>query len=83
MLGGFFDKIKEGLSKTRDAMHDKISAVVPIGGRVDEEMLDEIEAILIQSDIGLDTAVEIIEELRSAVRSSPRQLTATGREAPS
>ena len=69
MLGGFFDKIKAGLSKTRDAMHDKIAAVVPIGGRVDEEMLDEIEAILIQSDIGLDTAVEIIEELRSAVRS--------------
>ena len=69
MLGGFFDKIKEGLSKTRDAMHDKIATVVPIGGRVDEEMLDEIEAILIQSDIGLDTAVEIIEELRSAVRS--------------
>lgn len=69
MLGGFFDKIKEGLSKTRDAMHDKIAAVVPIGGRVDEEMLDEIEAILIQSDIGLNTAVEIIEELRSAVRS--------------
>jgi len=69
MLGGFFNKIKEGLSKTRDAMHDKIAAVVPIGGRVDEEMLDEIEAILIQSDIGLDTAVEIIEELRSAVRS--------------
>ena len=69
MSGGFFDKIKEGLSKTRDAMHDKIATIVPIGGRVDEEMLDEIEAILIQSDIGLDTAVEIIEELRSAVRS--------------
>lgn len=69
MLGGFFNKIRKGLSKTRDAMHDKIAAVVPIGGRVDEEMLDEIEAILIQSDIGLDTAVEIIEELRSAVRS--------------
>ena len=69
MLGGFFDKIKEGLSKTRDAMHDKIATVVPIGGRVDEEILDEIEAILIESDIGLDTAVEIIEELRSAVRS--------------
>ena len=69
MLGGLFDKIKEGLSRTRDAMHDKIATVVPIGSRVDEEILDEIEAILIQSDIGLDTAVEIIEELRSAVRS--------------
>ena len=69
MLGGFLNKIKEGLGKTRDAMHDKIAAVVPIGGRVDEEMLDEIEAILIQSDIGLDTAVEVIEELRNAVRS--------------
>tara|TARA_Y100001978_G_scaffold116151_1_gene103592 strand:- start:1115 stop:2050 length:936 start_codon:yes stop_codon:yes gene_type:complete len=69
MLGGFLNKIKEGLGKTRDVMHDKIAAVVPIGGRVDEEMLDEIEAILIQSDIGLDTAVEVIEELRNAVRS--------------
>ena len=69
MLGGFLNKIKEGLGKTRDVMHDKIAAVVPIGSRVDEEMLDEIEAILIQSDIGLDTAVEVIEELRNAVRS--------------
>ena len=69
MLGGFLNKIKEGLGKTRDVMHDKIAAVVPIGGRVDEEMLDEIEAILIQSDIGLDTAIEVIEELRNAVRS--------------
>jgi len=69
MLGGFLNKIKDGLGKTRDVMHDKIAAVVPIGGRVDEEMLDEIEAILIQSDIGLDTAVEVIEELRNAVRS--------------
>jgi len=68
MLGRFFDKIKEGLSKTRDAMHDKIAAVVPIGGRVDDETLDEIEAILIQSDIGLETSSEIIEELRRAVR---------------
>ncbi len=68
MLGRFFDKIKEGLSKTRDAMHDKIAAVVPIGGRVDEDTLEEIEAILIQSDIGLDTAVDVIEQLRSAVR---------------
>jgi fused signal recognition particle receptor len=68
MLGRFFDKIKEGLSKTRDAMHDKIAAVVPIGGRVDDETLDEIEAILIQSDIGLEAATEIIDELRRAVR---------------
>lgn len=68
MLGRFFDKIKAGLSKTRDAMHDKIAAVVPIGGRVDEETLEELEAILIQSDIGLDTAVDIIDQLRSAVR---------------
>lgn len=68
MLGRFFDKIKEGLSKTRDAMHDKIAAVVPIGGRIDEDTLEEIEAILIQSDVGLDTAVDIIDALRSAVR---------------
>jgi fused signal recognition particle receptor len=69
MLGRFFDKVKKGLSKTRDAMHDKIAAVVPIGGRVDDETLDEIEAILIQADIGLETSGEIIDELRRAVRA--------------
>ncbi len=70
MLGRFFDKVKEGLTKTRNAMHDKIAAVLPIGMRVDDETLDEIEAILIQADIGLETSTEIIDELRAAVRDN-------------
>ena len=68
MLGKFFDKIKDGLSKTRSAMADRIAAVVPRGGRLDDEMIDEIEEILIQADVGLETATEMIDELRDRLR---------------
>ena len=68
MLGKFFDRVKDGLAKTRTAMSAKISAVVSSGARLDDEMIDEIEAILIQADVGLETATEMIDELREQVR---------------
>ena len=68
MLGKFFDRVKEGLAKTRTAMSAKISAVVSLGTRLDDEMIDEIEAILIQADVGLETATEMIDELRDRMR---------------
>jgi len=64
MLGGLFDRVKKGLAKTRNAMVDKIAAVVGSGRGVDEEMLDQLETILIQADVGVETATEIIGELR-------------------
>jgi len=64
MLGNLFDKVKAGLAKTRTAMSERIAAVVPRGGRLDDEVIDEIEAVLIQADVGVETAIEIIDELR-------------------
>ena len=69
MLGKFFDKVKDGLARTRSAMVDGIAAVLPVGGRIDEDTLDEIEAILIQADMGMGTAEEVIDELRQQARA--------------
>ena len=68
MLGKFFDKIKSGLTRTRSAMVDGIAAVLPVGGRIDDDTIDDIEAILIQADVGLDMAADIIDELRRRAR---------------
>ncbi|MBI2504787.1 MAG: signal recognition particle-docking protein FtsY [Candidatus Latescibacteria bacterium] len=68
MLNRIFDKLKSGLSKTREALADKIAAVVGSGGRLDSETLEELEAVLIQADVGVETAAELIEELRQRAR---------------
>ena len=46
MLGKLFDRIKEGLAKTRVAMSERIAAIVPRGTRLDDERIDEIEALV-------------------------------------
>ena len=68
MLGNLLGKVKNGLAKTRTAMTDSIVAVVRGGTRLDADMVDEIEAILIQADVGLETSMEIVDELRERVR---------------
>ena len=66
MLGKFFNRIKEGLSKTRSAMSEKITSVIR-GGRLDEDTVDEIEAILMQADVGYEATEEIVDHLRQQV----------------
>ena len=65
---GFFDKLKQGLGKTRDSLNDKINSVFSNFRKVDEELLDELEEILIMSDIGVETATEIISKLRNRIK---------------
>lgn len=65
---GFFEKLKNGLEKTRDSMADKMNNVFSTFRKVDEELLEELEEILIMSDIGVDTSVEIIDKLRNRIR---------------
>ena len=65
---GFFDKLKLGLGKTRDSLNDKINSVFSNFRKVDEELLEELEEILIMSDIGVDTSVEIIGRLRNRIK---------------
>lgn len=65
---GFFDKLKSGLGKTRDSINDKINSVFSNFRKVDEELLDELEEILIMSDIGVETSTEIISKLRDRIK---------------
>ena len=65
---GFFDKLKNGLGKTRDSFSDKINSAFSAFRKVDEELLEELEEILIMSDIGVDTSVEIIGNLRDRIK---------------
>ena len=63
MLGQFLDRVRSGLAKTRDALSEGIAGVVGSGSRLDEEMVDEIEAVLLQADVGLDATTDIVDRL--------------------
>ncbi len=61
------EDLNEGLQKTKSGIFDKISKAVAGKSTVDESFLDELEGILIQSDVGLDTTIKIIERLETKV----------------
>jgi len=63
-----FDKIKQGLSKTRNSLVDNLKALLGGGRKIDDALIDEIEEILILSDIGVATTERIIETLRRRVK---------------
>lgn len=63
-----FEKIKDGLSKTRKSFVDSLQSVLGVGRKIDSKLLDEIEEILITADIGVDTTEQIIETLRKRVK---------------
>ncbi|PYG87069.1 fused signal recognition particle receptor [Ruminiclostridium sufflavum DSM 19573] len=65
---GFFDRLKDGLQKTRKSITEKIDQVLVSFGKVDEELFDELEEILITSDIGIETTMRIIEDLKEKTR---------------
>ena len=57
---GFFNKIKQGLQKTRNSIDEKINNVFSNFRKVDEDLLEELEETLIMSDFGMETSVQII-----------------------
>ena len=65
---GFFDKLKSGLSKTKETFDSKINDVFSTFRKVDEDFLEELEEILIMSDFGEDTSVKIVNNLRKKVK---------------
>ncbi|SHE58433.1 signal recognition particle-docking protein FtsY [Thermoanaerobacter uzonensis DSM 18761] len=65
---GFFQRIKEGLLKTRENLTSKIDSIVTIGRKIDEELLEELEEILILADIGISTTSKIIEGIRQKAK---------------
>ncbi len=65
---GFFDKLKQGLGKTKSSFDEKINNVFSSFRKVDEDFLEELEEILIMSDIGMDTSVKIVDKLRNRIK---------------
>ena len=65
---GFFDKLKQGLFKTKNAIVGKIDELMKKFVRIDEDLFDELEELLISADIGVNTTEEILDELRDIVR---------------
>lgn len=64
-----FDRLKEGLSKTRESLVGKLRSVLFMGRKIDAQLLSEIEEILITSDVGVSTTEKIIERLKDRVRT--------------
>ena len=65
---GFFEKLKQGLSKTKTSFDEKINNVFSNFRKVDEEFLEELEEALILSDIGIETSQKIIGKLREKIK---------------
>ncbi len=65
---GFFDKLKEGLGKTKNNLDNKINEVFSNFRKVDEDLLEELLEVLVMSDIGMETSERIIDELRKKIK---------------
>ena len=65
---GFFSKLKEGLSKTKNSFNEKMNNVFSNFRKVDEELLEELEEVLIMSDVGVETSLKIIDNLRTRIK---------------
>ncbi len=65
---GFFDKLKQGLFKTKSAIVEKVDNLLKSFVKVDEDLFDELEELLISADIGVTTTEEILDELRDTVK---------------
>lgn len=66
---GFFDKLKAGLQKTRNAVAEQVNSVFKVFVKVDEELFESLEEALIMADLGVETSTYIIEELRDRVKT--------------
>ena len=75
---GFFDKIKEGLKKTRDNISGQIDAMLNSFTKIDEDLFEELEELLILGDVGMATSERVCAELRRRVKqqgvTDPRQV---------
>lgn len=78
---GFFDKIKAGLAKTRDALSDSLGSVFSGYSEIDGDFYDELEESLILADLGVDTACKAVDCLRKAVREQHLKTTEEARTA--
>ncbi len=78
---GFFDKIKEGLSKTRKAMADSLGSVFTGFSEINDDFYDELEECLILADLGVETTTKAVDLLRRRVKENHLKTTEDAREA--
>ena len=64
---GFFDKIKKGLEKTRKSFSESLESILNTGAPADEEFLEELEETLILADLGMETVMKVMGEIRDGV----------------
>ena len=69
------EKFKEGLTKTRDSFANKVNDLVARYRKVDEDFFEELEEILIGADVGFNTVMELIDELKMEVKRRNNQDT--------
>jgi fused signal recognition particle receptor len=63
---GLFDKLKKGLSKTREKITGGLRSVLPVGRKIDDAVLDELEESMLAADIGPVTVSKLIDSTRAA-----------------
>ena len=78
---GFFDKIKAGLTKTRDALSNTLGSVFTGFSEIDDDFYDELEESLILADLGVDTSVKATDLLRKKVKEQRLKTTEEAKEA--
>ena len=78
---GFFDKIKAGLTKTRDALAGTLGSVFTGFSEIDDDFYDELEESLILADLGVDTSVKATEQLRKRIREQHLKTTEEAKNA--
>ena len=78
---GFFDKIKSGLTKTREALSGTLGSVFTGFSEIDDDFYDELEESLILADLGVDTSVKATDALRKRVREQHLKTTEEAKEA--
>ena len=78
---GFFDKIKAGLAKSRDALSNTLGSVFSGFSEIDSDFYDELEECLILADLGVETATKATERLRRAVKEKHLKTTVEAKDA--
>ncbi len=65
----WLDRLKSGLAKTRKEFLSQLSGLLRVGRQIDEELMEEIEEILIRADVGVDTTLTLMDNVRAAVKA--------------
>lgn len=67
-MAGFFTKLKEGLTKTRDQFVTKVEEILTGRRKIDEDLYEELEEVLIRADVGVTTSLDLVQRLRQEVK---------------